>query len=251
MRQRIPYLVVAISIVSILRAMGAVQASEPRHQLAINALDSVPIRAAVPTSASSYVGIAPCRVVDTRGNGFGGAYGPPSLAAGSPRTFVITGECGIPSNAQAVVVNLTVILPTAEGFLTAFPSGGSVPTVSNVNFSQGQVVANSAIAPLGDDGGLTVFTGGANADLVIDVNGYFAAAPPTAQKLCIVISLAGANYRDTVPVTASWTESTCAAYRNQIFATSGGGDYQLGCLFDTGISLGAPNGGPPAMNCGW
>lgn len=34
-----------------------------------------------------FVGVSPCRIADTRGNGFTGAFGPPLLAAGSIRSF--------------------------------------------------------------------------------------------------------------------------------------------------------------------
>jgi hypothetical protein len=213
--------------------------------LIVVASSSLSAQAGFSTLSSSYVGLAPCRVVDTRGNGFGGAYGPPALAVGSPRTFVMAGQCGIPSNAQAVVVNFAVILPAVEGFLTAYPSGGSVPLVSSVNFQPGQVTSNAAILPLGDSGGITVFTGGAGANLVIDVNGYFAATP-AGQKLC---SVANGTFRDTIPVPASWVTSNCAAYRDAVGGP--GGMYQLACIFDSGTSFGAFNGGPPPMNCGW
>src|SRR5580765_3738763 len=43
---------------------------------------------AVPTPPLHFVGITPCRLLDTRGNGFTGAYGPPSLPQGTPRNFV-------------------------------------------------------------------------------------------------------------------------------------------------------------------
>lgn len=125
------------------------------------------------TVPSSFVGVTPCRVADTRGNGFGGAYGPPSLTAGVPRDFVLPGRCDIPANAVAVSLNFTVILPGGSGYLATFPKGGVVPLVSTVNFSPGQVIANAAIVPLGTGGAITVFTGGAGADLVIDANGYF------------------------------------------------------------------------------
>src|SRR5829696_6926984 len=44
---------------------------------------------AILTVPSSFVGITPCRIADTRGNGFGGAFGPPSLTAGVPRDFIL------------------------------------------------------------------------------------------------------------------------------------------------------------------
>jgi hypothetical protein len=46
------------------------------------------------TSPSPFIGVTPCRVADTRGNGFTGAYGPPSIGANTTRSFTITGQCG-------------------------------------------------------------------------------------------------------------------------------------------------------------
>ena len=49
-----------------------------------------------------------------------------------------------------------------------------------MNYSTGQTIANAVIAPLGTNGGLTVFAR-FGLDLIIDVNGYFdtGAAGPT------------------------------------------------------------------------
>ncbi|HKD10473.1 MAG TPA: hypothetical protein VKE50_00285, partial [Thermoanaerobaculia bacterium] len=49
------------------------------------------------TAPLPFIGLTPCRIADTRGNGFSGAYGPPALAAGSPRSFTLSGRCGIPA----------------------------------------------------------------------------------------------------------------------------------------------------------
>src|SRR5262245_61586763 len=59
-------------------------------------------------NAFHFVRVAPCRVIDTRGNGFTGLYGPPFLTAGAPRSFPIWSQCGVPVGAAAVSVNLTV-----------------------------------------------------------------------------------------------------------------------------------------------
>src|SRR5262245_14942062 len=41
-----------------------------------------------PANSLVFVGMTPCRVVDTRnGSGFTGAFGPPSLVGGASRTF--------------------------------------------------------------------------------------------------------------------------------------------------------------------
>jgi hypothetical protein len=165
---------------------------------------------ALPTGASSFVGITPCRLVDTRGNGFGGAYGPPSLLAEVARDFVLTGRCGVPTNAVAVSLNFTVVAPTGDGFLATFPAAGAVPLVSTMNFRAGQVLANAAIVPLGAGGGITVYSSGASTQLLIDVNGYFV-VPPAGQKLCSVFN---GTFRDTIPAPASWVSGvnySCAS----------------------------------------
>ena len=42
-----------------------------------------------------------------------------------------------------------------------------------MNYVANQIVANNAISPLGTNGGITVFVSGAQADLIIDINGYY------------------------------------------------------------------------------
>jgi hypothetical protein len=50
-----------------------------------------------------FIPISPCRLADTRGNGFTGQYGPPAITGGgTQRSFDITGQCGIPTGAAAV-----------------------------------------------------------------------------------------------------------------------------------------------------
>jgi endosialidase-like protein len=121
---------------------------------------------------SDFVGLTPCRLVDTRGNGFGGAFGPPSLAAGVPRDFPLQGQCGIPATAAAVSLNVTATSTLGPGFFLLHPQGGVLPLVSTLNYVAGETVANAALVPLGP-GGLTVIAGVSGADLILDVNGYF------------------------------------------------------------------------------
>lgn len=128
-----------------------------------------------PTSPLFFVAVPPCRLADTRpGYGFTGAWGPPALVASTARDFPIAGQCGIPSTAQAVSFNFTIVGPAAAGFLTVYPSGASFPNVSTLNFVANDVVANAAVVPLGAGGAITAATGLSGADLVIDVNGYYA-----------------------------------------------------------------------------
>jgi hypothetical protein len=82
-----------------------------------------------------FIGITPCRIWDTRGNGFIGQYGPPAIAANTQRTFTITGQCGIPAGAQAVSFNIGALNVGGNGDLRVFPAGGSVPLASTLNYN--------------------------------------------------------------------------------------------------------------------
>jgi len=127
-----------------------------------------------PTPGLSYYTLTPCRVLDTRGSA--GPYGAPALAAGASRTFVFAGQCGIPAGAVAVAINVIAINPSAEGFLTLFPTGSPFPPTSTINYRTGIVRANNAIIPLGPLGDMDVVCGQAsgNVHAVVDVSGYFA-----------------------------------------------------------------------------
>src|SRR6516225_7840201 len=70
--------------------------------------------AQTPVNSLVFVAMTPCRVVDTRaGSGFAGAFGPPSLAGASTRSFPIQASttCTIPATAQAYSFNVTVVPP--------------------------------------------------------------------------------------------------------------------------------------------
>jgi hypothetical protein len=150
--------------------------AEPRKALAETLVEyGLAEDKAIPTDAVTFVGIAPCRLVDTRpAFGFSGQYGPPLLANGGPRSFDLTGRCGIPAGAQAVSLNVTVVSPAGPGYVVVYPKGTGLPNVSTVNFAAGAVLANAAIVPLGMDGGVTVLASGTSTDVLLDVNGYFA-----------------------------------------------------------------------------
>jgi hypothetical protein len=115
--------------------------------------------------------LTPCRVIDTRDAP--GPYGGPPLG-GAERTFVLAGKCGIPAGARSVSVNVTVVQPTADGFLSIYPGAGPTPTSSLVNFRAGQVRANNAVLMLGVAGDVVVRNGSAGSvHFLLDVNGYF------------------------------------------------------------------------------
>jgi hypothetical protein len=125
------------------------------------------------TNPSAFIGVAPCRIVDTRGPA--GPYGAPPLSPGGSRNFaLLAGPCaGLPLGVAAYSLNITVTNTQGTGFIKVYPQGGSAPVVSTLNFVAAQTLANAAIVPAGTGGGITVVAGVAGTDLIIDINGYF------------------------------------------------------------------------------
>jgi hypothetical protein len=124
-----------------------------------------------PPDPGMVIPLTPSRLMDSR---IGvGASGP--LLGGSTVTLQVAGVAGVPSTASAVLVNITVTDASTGGYVTAYASGGAMPTTSNQNFAAGTVSANLALVPLGVDGkiALTVTVPG-SVQLVVDVQSFIA-----------------------------------------------------------------------------
>ncbi len=122
-----------------------------------------------------FVAMAPCRLMDTRGNGFTGAFGPPSFSAGETRVIPVpTGSCGLPNGAVAYSVNIALVpVGSTMRVLTAWPDGQAQPTVATMNDKAGLITSNAAIVPAGNNGAIDVYVTDAT-NVIIDVNGYYA-----------------------------------------------------------------------------
>jgi hypothetical protein len=95
-------------------------------------------------------------------------------AAGSVQTVPVLGLGGVPTDASAVSINLTVVSPRSTGYLTAFPCSSGLPLVSNSNYVRDQVVASAAVVPVAADGSICVFSN-EGTHVVVDVTGAFPA----------------------------------------------------------------------------
>jgi hypothetical protein len=71
---------------------------------------------------------------------------------------------------------VTATEPTAAGFVTVWPAGGTRPLVSNLNVIRGNTVANSAVVRLSATGAIDVYTQ-KPVHVVIDVTGAFLPSP--------------------------------------------------------------------------
>jgi hypothetical protein len=127
---------------------------------------------------SAFNGLNPARLLDTRpehvtidGQGAGG--GP--VAAGAVINVTVLSRGGVAtSGVGAVALNVTVTEPSRSGYVTAYPTGVTPPTASNLNFTIGSTTPNMVIVELGAGGQVSLLNGSAGTvHLVVDVLGWF------------------------------------------------------------------------------
>ncbi len=118
-----------------------------------------------------YVALSPRRVLDTR-DGTGAPLARVGQAAALP--VILLGKGGVPSSGvSGVMLNVTAVTPTANTFVTVYPSGSDRPLASNLNVTAGQVIPNMVLTRVGPDGAVMMYNNGGVIDLVADVVGYF------------------------------------------------------------------------------
>src|SRR6266699_2622073 len=89
-----------------------------------NASFDITTDAQTPANSLVFVGMTPCRVVDTRPDqGFPSPFGAPNLAGGATRTFPVQSStrCSIPSIAQAYSLNVPVAPVAFPQYITVRP----------------------------------------------------------------------------------------------------------------------------------
>jgi hypothetical protein len=133
-----------------------------------------------------YVPIAPVRVLDTRSD-----VGVATIQDATPALLTVTGSIAttsgqqnvVPTGASSVVINVTAINPTSDGFVSLRPGDATgAPAVSTLNVTVGGTFPNGATITLPTSGGSAgqiqiwyeayAATGGTT-DLLIDVVGYY------------------------------------------------------------------------------
>lgn len=135
------------------------------------------------TGGTLYTPVAPKRILESRtivGNT--GGYTTP-WGSGTTRVVDVTGAANtpVPTDASAVVLNVTAVTPSVGGFLTVFPADvTTVPTASNVNWKPQQIIPNLVTVKLGVGasdvaGKIKIFNAAGTVDVVADVVGYYGA----------------------------------------------------------------------------
>jgi hypothetical protein len=123
------------------------------------------------TADGLYNPLVPARILDTR-NGTGGFTTP--VGPGQTIDVQVTGRGLVPaSGVEAAVFNVTATNSTMGGYLTLFPTGGSAPLASNVNFVANQTVPNRVAVMLGTGGRVSIYNPSGSVHVILDVNGWF------------------------------------------------------------------------------
>jgi len=136
------------------------------------AMSLTAVQATAQTGPYQFFALTPCRVVDTRGAI--ATNGGPGLGT-AVRNFAIRGNCGVPTGAKAVSINVTVTNATNGSWLTLWPSGLAQPFVSTINFdSATTALANGAIVGVSTStNDLSVRNAIGSVHVIIDVTGYY------------------------------------------------------------------------------
>ena len=130
--------------------------------------------------------VTPARIVDTR-SALGAAG---ALGAGTTTDVQVAGRGGVPTDASAVVMNVTVTAPTAFSYLSVFPTGEARPIASNLNYDAGQTVPNLVVVKLGTGGRVSVYNASGTTQLIADVAGWYDGN---------LVNVAGARYHPLLP----------------------------------------------------
>jgi hypothetical protein len=156
------------------------------------AIRDLAVEIQVDDAASQYTSLAsPARLVDTR---LTTPIGSGKVAPDDTLVVGVAGTNGIPANATAAVLNVTVTQPDGTGFTTAFPTGSARPTTSTLNIDDtGQTRAALATVPLGSNGSVSVFSE-RGSHIIVDVVGYYGPAVSGAGRL---VPLAPSRLLDT------------------------------------------------------
>jgi hypothetical protein len=120
-----------------------------------------------------FVANPPLRVWDTR------SPRTPVWAGGTMEIYPTDGPSaqlwGRLFDASSLVFNLTVTETSSGGWMTAYPARTDRPGTSTINWAPDETVANMAISPWSTTG--VAFYGFQEADILVDITGYFTGDP--------------------------------------------------------------------------
>jgi Tol biopolymer transport system component len=138
------------------------------------------------TGASGFTSLDPARILDTRSSSTVGVPAAGKVAGGSPIDLQVTGTLptagggtvSVPSDATAVVLNVTGTSPSQATNVRVFPTpvgSEAPPTVSNLNLNRGETAPNLVTVAVGAGGKVRLANAAGTVDLIADISGYYSA----------------------------------------------------------------------------
>ena len=138
-------------------------------------------------AGSGFTSVNPARLLETRSGtnlttadlttADGQFEGVGRVVDGEMIEFQVTGRGGIPQGAEAASLNVVAISADGPGYLTVYPCDQARPDpAASVNYNGDDVRSNAVLTKLSATGTVCIYTLRAT-DLVVDVNGAFAAGP--------------------------------------------------------------------------
>jgi hypothetical protein len=121
------------------------------------------------TGTSDYTPLTPTRLLDSRITG--------GFTSGGDWPLQIAGRGGVPADARAAVLTVTVVNPVTGGHVTVHPAGTPDPGTSSVNVRGGETTANLVVAELSADGKIEILVRDQPRGILVDVVGWLVATP--------------------------------------------------------------------------
>ena len=148
---------------------------------------------AAAAQAGRFMPVTPTRLLDTRQPG-SSHYG--ALAPNEAITVNIAGLAGLPADAAAAALKVTVTDSTGGGFWTVYPAGSARPTASNINVdAPGSTIANQVLARL--NGGQTTVYSQSGGQVIIDLVGWFTGATAQSSDAGLFVPVTPARLLDS------------------------------------------------------
>ena len=196
----------AAVIVSVISALAALAA--------LVTWPSSPLTRGASASGAGYVPLSPSRILDTRSG-----IGAPATTVGpdSSIDLHVLGRAGIPDtgSVSAVAINVTAVDPTSPSYITVWPAGHPRPDApSNLNVQAGTTIPNFVIAPIGNDGKISLYNERGNVHLLADVSATSPPAtvsPPSPPPGSSTPAAASAHPPPPLDPTAASTSTSSAA----------------------------------------
>lgn len=137
-----------------------------------------------------YTALSPQRTLDTRS----------TAPVGTRSKITLDLSARVPDTATAVTINLTGVGATASTFVSAYPTGTTRSSASNLNLANASPTSNLVTVQLGTNRSIDLYNHNGSVHLIADLAGYY--SPGTGAKF---VALSPMRVIDTRVNATTWT----------------------------------------------